>query len=337
MGRPVANTRVYVLDARGEPTPIGVPGELCIAGVQVGLGYHGRPELTAERFVPDRFAPNVLHAPRSTLAESNDGVSVERGAWSLEGPRMYRTGDLARWRADGTLEFLGRLDFQVKLRGFRVELGEIETALAQHARVRSAAVVARDDGRGDARLVAYVVPRALPGDAGAGFTDETVAAWRAHLGATLPEYMVPAVFVRLDALPLTPSGKVDRRALPEASTQRAARAYVAPRTESERALAAVWADVLKAERVGADDGFLALGGHSLTAMRVVGRVRSELGVVLPLASLLRGDTLAQLAAQLDELQASSAASTDEPEDEFALAPVGRDAFRRAGPASGGRS
>jgi acyl carrier protein len=250
---------------------------------------------------------------------------------------MYRTGDLARWRADGTLEFLGRLDFQVKLRGFRVELGEIETALAQHARVRSAAVVARDDGRGDARLVAYVVPRALPGDAGAGFTDETVAAWRAHLGATLPEYMVPAVFVRLDALPLTPSGKVDRRALPEASTQRAARAYVAPRTESERALAAVWADVLKAERVGADDGFLALGGHSLTAMRVVGRVRSELGVVLPLASLLRGDTLAQLAAQLDELQASSAASTDEPEDEFALAPVGRDAFRRAGPASGGRS
>jgi hypothetical protein len=233
------------------------------------------------------------------------------------------------------LEYLGRLDFQVKVRGFRIEPGEIEAALAALPDVEEVTVAAHTVDAGDVRLVAYVAPRERSGAAADGFDDETVRAWRAHVAATLPEYMVPALFVRLDALPRTQNGKVDRKALVAPSWERASRAYVAPRTDTERILAGVFADALKIERVGATDVFGDLGGHSLLAMRVTGRVRRDHGMVLPLAALLRGDTLEQLAAQLDAKRAASADADVEPEEEFALAPVRRDAFRRGSNRAGG--
>ncbi|HEX7981789.1 MAG TPA: amino acid adenylation domain-containing protein, partial [Gemmatimonadaceae bacterium] len=317
IGRPVANTRMYVLDRAGEPTPIGVAGELHIAGVQVGLGYHGRPELTAERFPRDPFATGL------TSSDASDA-------------RLYRTGDLARWRADGTIEYLGRLDFQVKVRGFRIELGEIEATLSRHAQVAAVVVVAPEDGSGTPRLVAYVVPRAPFSEA-----HSTEALWtslRALAAESLPDHMVPNVFVALDTLPLTPSGKVDRKALPVPSVDMRRRDYVAPRTPSEVALARIWSEVLTLDKVGATHGFLELGGHSLAAMRVVARVRGDTNVVLPLAPLLRGDTLQQVAELLDAARRSqddANAAAPDTEDEFALAPVARSAFRRAGRSGAG--
>jgi amino acid adenylation domain-containing protein len=260
IGAPVANTRTYVLDARLAPVPVGVPGELYLAGVQVARGYRGRPALTAERFVPDPF--------------------------SGSGGRMYRTGDRARWKADGVLEYLGRADQQVKIRGFRVEPGEVEAALRRHPGVTDCAVVAREDAPGTRRLVAYVAGGADP------------AALRAHLRDALPEYMVPAAFVALERLPLTPSGKLDRRALPAPELGAGEDGYVAPRTAEEAALAAIWAELLRVERVGVHDSFFELGGHSLLATRVVSRVRRELGVELPLRALFEAPTLEALAARL---------------------------------------
>ncbi|HEX8429811.1 MAG TPA: amino acid adenylation domain-containing protein, partial [Longimicrobium sp.] len=249
IGVPIDNTGVYVLDARGEPTPIGVAGELYIGGAQVAHGYLNRPGLTAERFVVDPF-------------------SAEPGA------RMYRTGDLARWRADGAMEYLGRNDFQVKIRGHRVELGEIEARLAEHADVRESAVLAREDAAGDTRLVAYVV-----GDAHA---DEL----RTYLAEHLPDYMVPAAYVRLDALPLTPNGKLDRKALPAPEGDAfATREYEAPVGVTEEALAELWSSVLGVERVGRWDHFFELGGHSLLAVRVISRARQALGVEVALGDL----------------------------------------------------
>ncbi|NIF73801.1 amino acid adenylation domain-containing protein [Burkholderia sp. Ap-962] len=261
IGRPIANTRIYLLDEHGQPVPTGAVGELHIGGDGVARGYLNRPELTAERFVRDPFAGDVE-------------------------ARMYRTGDLARYLPDGNIEYLGRNDFQVKIRGFRIELGEIEARLANHPAVREAVVLAIGDGA-DKRLVVYVV---------AEHDEQLVGALRSHLGAQLPDYMVPAAFVRLDALPLTPNGKVDRRALPAPDQSALARqAYEAPQGEIECALAEIWAELLGVEKVSRHDSFFALGGHSLLAVRLVGRI-AALGTELPLAKLFASPTLAGLAA-----------------------------------------
>jgi hypothetical protein len=266
IGRPLANTRVYVLDAAGEPVPMGVAGELYIGGAGVVRGYQRRPGLTAERFVPDPFGGEP-------------------------GARMYRTGDLARWRADGTMEFVGRTDFQVKVRGFRIELGEIEAGLRSHPAVREAVVLAREDAPGDQRLAAYFV--------GAADADTL----RRHLSTALPEYMVPAAYVRLDALPLTPNGKIDRKALPAPEGDAyASREYEAPEGKIEVALAELWAELLRVERVGRGDNFFELGGHSLLALRVVSGVRHGMGLELPLAAVFEKPVLADLAERILELR-----------------------------------
>ncbi len=262
IGRPIANARIYVLDVRGEPAPVGVAGELYVGGTGVARGYLGRAGLTAERFVADPFSPGA-------------------------GVRMYRTGDLGRWRADGTLEFLGRTDFQVKVRGFRIELGEIEAALLEHEGVRECAVLAREDA-GEKRLVAYVV---------GGVEAEEL---REHLRKHLPEYMVPSAFVFLDALSLTPNGKLDRRALPAPQYAAEADRYVAPRTPAEEVLAGIWAGVLRLEQVGVTESFFELGGHSLLATRVVSRIREVFAVEVPLRALFEGPTVAELAKAVED-------------------------------------
>jgi acyl-coenzyme A synthetase/AMP-(fatty) acid ligase/acyl carrier protein len=269
IGRPVANLRALVLDRSLRLSPIGAPGEVNLGGAGVTRGYLGRPALTAERFVPDAF-------------------SGEPGA------RLYRTGDRGRLPADGNLEFLGRLDEQVKLRGFRLEPGEIEAALAEHPAVRSAVVVLREED-GDRRLVAYLVP--------ARGGELPLAELRAHLKARLPDYMVPAVIVALEALPTTPSGKVDRRRLPapERRGVAAGAVYVAPEGPAEEALAQVFAQVLRRERVGRHDDFFELGGHSLLATQVVARVSDAFHVELPLRALFEAATVADLALVVEEL------------------------------------
>jgi acyl-coenzyme A synthetase/AMP-(fatty) acid ligase/acyl carrier protein len=264
IGRPIHNIALHVLDRRLEPVPVGVAGELHIGGVGVARGYLGRPGLTAERFVPSPFAA---------------------------GERLYRTGDLARWRPDGALDYLGRIDHQVKIRGFRIELGEIEAALLAHAEIEQAAVIARDDA-GDRRLVAYVVGHAAAAP--------QPAALRAHLQRTLPDYMVPAAFVRLDHLPLSANGKLDRKALPAPDRQPAAD-HVAPRTPTEQTLAAIWQDVLKLPRVGANDNFFECGGNSLSATRAIARIQQELRVALPLRTIFTMPTLGELAEQVEIL------------------------------------
>ncbi|HSF39388.1 MAG TPA: non-ribosomal peptide synthase/polyketide synthase [Thermoanaerobaculia bacterium] len=266
IGRPIANTRIHLLGPGLLPVPVGVPGELFIAGVNLARGYVERPDLTAERFLP---------AP----------------AGGEPGERVYRTGDLARWRDNGALEFLGRTDHQVKIRGFRIELGEIEAVLLTLPGVREAVVLAREDragtGSGDRRLVAYTV-----GDA-------TADALRQGLRERLPEHMVPAAFVALAALPLTPSGKADRKALPAPEWQSAAEGHLAPRTPVEDVLAGIWAEILGLERVGAADNFFNLGGHSLLATRVMSRLRGAFGVEVPLREIFEAPVLADLAARVE--------------------------------------
>ena len=281
IGHPIANTQVYILDQRQQPVPVGVPGELYIGGVGVARGYLNRPELTAERFIPDPF-------------------SGEPGA------RLYKTGDLARYLPDGNIEFLGRTDHQVKVRGFRVELGEIETVLGRHPALQKVVVVARDDVPGDRRLVAYVVPKEEPAP--------TTSELRRFLKEKLPEYMMPSVFVTLDTLPLTPSGKVDRRALPAPVGVRPEleRAFVAPRTPVEEELASVWAQLLGIERVGIYDDFFELGGHSLLATQLLSRVRETFQVEVPLHSFFEAPTVTGLAALI-------AQSLAEQEDEAQMA------------------
>ncbi|TMB88156.1 MAG: amino acid adenylation domain-containing protein, partial [Chloroflexi bacterium] len=264
IGRPVANTQVYVRDAAGQPAPIGVVGELYLGGVQVGRGYWGRPDLTAERFVPDPFG-------------------------AVPGARLYRTGDLARYRADGIFEYVGRADHQVKLHGNRIELGEIEAALRRQPEIRDAAVLLRADERETPRLIAYIVP-------GAPEAGLAIDALQQQLRQQLPEYMVPAVFVVLDTLPLSPNGKVDRRALPAPSGERPTltHTYLAPRSDVEGTLARIWAEVLRLDRVGIHDNFFALGGDSILALQVLARAQ-ESGVQLTPRQLFQHQTIADLA------------------------------------------
>ncbi len=267
IGRPLGNAALYVCDAAGELSPDGVPGELWAGGPGVSRGYLGRPELTAERFVPDPFAGEP-------------------------GARLYRTGDRVRRLREGELEFLGRMDRQVKIRGVRIETGEVEAVLARAPGVRQAVVVAREDAPGERRLVAYVV-----GEGAAGL--------RAFLRERLPEPMVPSAFVVLDALPLTATGKIDVRALPAPEAVEAEE-HTAPRTPGEEVLAEIWAGVLGVERVGVHDHFFERGGHSLLATRVVSRVREAFGVELPLRALFEHPTVAGLAAVLGEGERSDA-------------------------------
>jgi len=278
IGRPVANTQVYVVDARMNEVPIGVVGELFIGGAGVTHGYWNRPELTRERF--------VMHP-------------------ALGGDRtLYRTGDLVRVLPDGNLECLGRNDSQVKVRGFRIELGEIENALGQHPAVAQVAVIVREDRPGDVRLVGYVALAA-----GANPTD---AELRAHLKSSLPDYMVPQAIVRLPTMPLTPSGKIDRKKLPapQAGSAVAASDFVAPRTDAERKLAVIWQEVLGVGRVSAHDDFFALGGHSLLASQVLARLRRDHGVNLTFRKMFEAPTLAKLAALMEGAPSASAAAAE---------------------------
>ncbi|WP_159050667.1 amino acid adenylation domain-containing protein, partial [Streptomyces pseudovenezuelae] len=295
IGAPVANARLYVLDAFLSPVPVGVAGEVFIAGPQVARGYAGRPALTGERFLPDPFM--------------------------ADGSRMYRSGDRGRWLPDGQLDFVGRADQQVKVRGFRIEPGEIEAVLADHPRVRSAVVIPFGDDE-DRRLVAYLVPE----DVVEGVP--SVTDLRTYAGAHLPAFMIPSVFTELAALPLTPNGKLDRAALPAPDGERVASAgvYVAPRTDTERVLAGVWAQVLGLERVGVEDNFFDVGGDSIISIRVVARAR-ELGVHVTVAQLFDHQTVAGLASVAERERAADA-EQGAVAGEFPLTPVQHAFFSR---------
>jgi thioesterase domain-containing protein/acyl carrier protein len=265
IGRPVANTQIYILDRYLQPVPIGVSGDLYIGGVQVGRGYHNRPDLTAEKFVPDPFSAD----PEA---------------------RIYKTGDLCRWLPDGNVEYLGRSDFQVKVRGLRIELGEIEAILGRHDAVRQCVVVAREDASGDKFLVAYVEPQ-QPGPA------PVVGDLRAHLTKYLPPYMIPSVFVVMEKLPLTPNGKIDRKALPPPDQGRmeVTGEFVAPRDPLEQMLAQIWLEILRVRRIGIRDNFFELGGHSLLAVRIMAEIERLVKRRLPLATFLQAPTIGDLA------------------------------------------
>jgi amino acid adenylation domain-containing protein len=271
IGRPVSNTTVYILDLQMQPVPVGVPGELYAGGHGLARGYINNPELTRARFVPNPFSAD----PQS---------------------RLYKTGDRARYLPDGTIEFLGRFDTQVKIRGFRIELGEVEAALASYPAIRDAVVIDFEDGLDSKSLVAYFVTPV-------GAANPEVAALRAHLSRTLPDYMIPAAFVRLEVIPLTAHGKVDRRALPAPMIIGSGEdGYVAPRTATEEILAGIWSDVLHVERVGVDDNFFDLGGHSLLASQLLTRICQAFRMDLSLTQLFEAQTVAELARRLTALE-----------------------------------
>jgi len=268
IGRPIANTQCYILDAHREPVAVGVTGELYIGGDGLAVGYLNRPELTAEKFVDDPF---------------REGKT-----------KMYRTGDLARYRADGNIECLGRVDHQVKIRGYRIELGEIEAVLEVLPEIKQAVVIVREDTPGDKRLVAYYTASQTDG------VTTGAEQFRAHLSASLPEYMIPVAYVRMETMPLTPNGKLDRKALPAPETDSfSTRVYEAPMGEVETKLAHVWAEVLKLERVGRNDNFFDLGGHSLLAVQLMLKLQEIIsGEPLPLRAVLEAPTVERFAAWL---------------------------------------
>lgn len=270
IGRPVANTQIYILDSNLHPLPIGVPGELYIGGVQVGKGYWKRPSLTTERFVPDPFRT---------------------------AGRLYRTGDLARWLPDGVVEYLGRTDHQIKVRGFRIELGEIESVISEDAKVQQAVVVAREDVPGDQRLIAYISVR--------NEQRPVIADLKALLFKKVPEYMVPSDFVFLEEFPLSPNGKIDRNALPSPVGVRPMSLdhiyYQAPQTDIEVDIVAMWKEVLRIDKIGIHDNFFELGGHSLLAAGVLSRVREKYGISLPLRTIFEAPTVAALASRIETL------------------------------------
>ncbi|MEG4227988.1 amino acid adenylation domain-containing protein [Microcoleus sp. N9_B2] len=271
LGLPIANTRIYILDSYLQSVPIGVPGELYVGGDNLARGYLNRPELTAEKFIRNPF---------DTQAKT----------------RLYKTGDLARYLPDGNIEFIGRIDSQVKIRGFRIELGEIEAVLGQHPDIAQAVVVAPEDEMAQKRLVAYLISEQKPAPSSSEL--------RRFLATKLPEYMVPWAFVMLKSLPLTPNGKIDRRSLPEPDEMRPelTENFVAPRTNIEEVLAAIWAEVLKLEKVGIYDNFFELGGHSLLATQVISRVRQAFQVELPLHRLFESATVADFAVAIAQKQ-----------------------------------
>jgi acyl carrier protein len=275
IGRPITGARVYLLDPLGEPVPAGVPGELVIGGVPVARGYHGRPGLTASRFVPDPYAG--------------------------PGARAYRTGDLACWRADGEVSYLGRIDNQVKIRGMRVELGEVEAALAAHPVVESAVVTAAPGPGGHLALTGYV--RAAGGEVPEG-NELQAAALREFLRSRLPAHLIPSAYLVVAEWPVGPNGKLDRRLLPPPpQAQPAAQVYTAPASELESSVAAIWQDVLGLPRVGVTDDFFDLGGHSLLAIQIIARVHAKTGVNVPVASLFGSPTVRATAAEVGRRQA----------------------------------
>jgi len=278
IGKPIANTQVYLLDPHGNPVPIRVAGELCIGGEGVARGYLNRPELTAERFVPDPFSRRP-------------------------GARLYRTGDFARYRHDGNIEYLGRADSQVKLRGFRIELPEIEAVINRHENVRESAVVVREDRPGDRRLVAYVTARD---------GELRIADLKTLIERHLPHYMLPETFVALAALPLTPNGKVDRQALPEPEYDGGSVAFEPPCTPIETALADVWAEVLGVPRVGRSDNFFDLGGHSLLAAQLIGKINRALSIELTLRQLFETPNVRELALAALQCMVADAAGAEAP-------------------------
>ncbi|WP_442937688.1 non-ribosomal peptide synthase/polyketide synthase [Nostoc sp.] len=297
IGRPIANTQIYILDKYLQPVPVGVAGELHIGGVSLARGYLNRSELTQEKFIPNPFGGSRGAGEQGSRgAEEQSFPSAPHPLCpSASSERLYKTGDLARYLPDGNIEYLGRIDNQVKIRGFRIELGEIEAVLSQYEDVQVCCVIAREDTPGDKRLVSYIVPQPEQ--------TPTISVLRQFLKSRLPEYMVPSVFVILESLPLTPNGKVNRRALPapEPSSELLEK-YVAPRTPIEEILALIWQQVLKVELLGRHDNFFELGGHSLLATQLISRVRSSLKVELPLRSLFAAPTIAQLAPSIQQLQ-----------------------------------
>ena len=291
IGRPIANTQIYILDPHLNLVPIGVVGEIHIGGDGLARGYLNRPDLTAEKFIANPFSIDPTN-------------------------RIYKTGDRARYLPDGNIEFLGRIDNQIKIRGYRIELGEIESVLAQHPAIQQAVVLAREDTPGDKRLVAYTV--ATEGSAPSAHD------LRSFLQHKLPDYMVPSAFMFLDSLPLTPNGKLDRKALPAPDQSRPELddTFAAPRTPVEKILANIWAEVLKLDQVGIHDNFFHLGGHSLLATQLVSRVRDAFKVDLPLRTLFEAPTIQGLAQRLQELGTHTMSLKP-----TGIAPVAREQYR----------
>ncbi|NEP78778.1 MAG: AMP-binding protein, partial [Okeania sp. SIO3B3] len=272
IGKPISNTQVYILDSHLQPVPIGVVGELHVGGDGLAIDYHNRSELTAEKFIPNPFGKS-------------------------KATRLYKTGDLASYLGDGNIEFIGRIDNQVKVRGYRIETGEIESNLTQHPSVKQTVVVTREDNSGNKSLVAYLV---LESETPEGTQTEQIGKLKQYLKERLPEYMIPSGFVVLPQLPLTPNGKVDRKALPVPDNiSTLSTEYVAPQTETQKLLAEIWQEVLGIEKVGIHDNFFDLGGHSLMATQVVSRVRQTFDLELPLTKLFENSELVSLAQEIE--------------------------------------